>query len=132
MVYWAKDRGHLGKRPWSLGRKTVVSWRSSADNAVPASRAHRDFKPLFACFVLDYCLNDDLRNSHAQNGTRRPVLLASRCPFGDGLPSRQSRKEAGIRPVQECKEHTALGKPATTPRFSPVHFPFDKPGCTLS
>ena len=74
MVYWAKDRGHLGKRPWSLGRKTVVSWRSSADNAVPASRAHRDFKPLFACFVLDYCLNDDLRNSHAQNGTRAPCV----------------------------------------------------------
>ena len=68
------------------GEETTVSRKHSADDAVAASRTRRGFKPLFACFTLDYCFNDDLRSSHARPGTRRSVLLASRSPSGTDCP----------------------------------------------
>ena len=100
MVSLAKDRGLLGKRPWSLVQKTVVSLRCSADNAVAASRARRGFKPLFACFALDYCLNDGFAQLSRRNCTRAPCVRRDTAQT-NSPPKGQCLRYVGQRPFKE-------------------------------
>ena len=95
-----RDRGLLGERPWSLGQKTVVSLRCSADNAVAAFHARWGFKPLFAGFTLDYCLNGGFTQLTRGNGTRTPCVRHDTakpipCPWDSGV------HYAGQRPFKE-------------------------------